>query len=653
MRKLSFFPFLFGLAFFLLPACDDSSGGSKPAVSPELSTVVAMPVRYDTERGAFVTQVTVTVVNVKEQPVAGASVYLDRSSENAIVNETEILTDAEGKAVFEVISHHIEDVEITAFEVKKTNNDAAVRTPLAEPVTIQFRAFLTIEPVSDPIYTAQSGTFALRLHLTDEVGDVAGAELAYQLMDNGLTLSPEEMVTNDSGVAEFTASTSRADTYGLDFQLAGIEEFLSTSVDLLGPAISGSISVGMSYPVFTNPRVGVFGLNIFEETPSIFGELPGSVPVDMNADEPAFQIHLPIVPPYDWLREVRAGIQAGYFPPALYNDDNENGMWDPEEFIIAAHGTPGALVFIYQPNVPDSPYAGWRFFEELGGRSAQTMPWETAAGAQDMLVTAAPVRTPQLSGTLETPQTNVRVAFYVVDGPLFFQRVQNGENPWTLIFDPAHSTSLLDVPVSSNAFAGEAADPMVLLDAGTLTAWSVTTPVANGFEIQLLAILPFSYVDTNGNGSLDSADMPATTLAPPYGVTWQISYIVDIPRIGGFFSTDHLWMHAGWNWIANPKEYEILQVIVNMPGFPTLQVDDTVPAGLSNISFEVLDPATGDVKASGSFESGTMADYLHITECINCQDIQVGDRLRVTNEIPDTTFIDWDQPLVFAPIYGP
>jgi len=223
-----------------------------------------------------------------------------------------------------------------------------------------------------------------------------------------------------------------------------------------------------------------------------------------------------------------------------------------------------------------------------------------------------------------------------------------------LVFDPAHAARLMDVPVTSMAFDGEAADPKVVLSAETLEAWSVSTPVAQGFELVQLPILAFTYVDSNGNGSLnEGADMIATTLEPPFGVTWFITYIIDFPRIGGFFSTDHLWMHPGWNWIAIPKEYEIRQVVVNMPGFPTLQLNENVPAGLSDIRFEVLDPDTGDWRASGTFESGTLADYVNITTCMDCDNIRVGDRLVVTEVISEATAIDWAEPMTFGAIYGP
>ncbi len=650
MRKFLFLLSLPLLSFFALTACDDSSGNSKAAVSPELSTLEVGPVRYDTTRHAFVVQATITVKDVQDKPLSGITVYLSSSSENVAMDEAQKITDVEGKSVFELISHHIEDVEITAFYVKAGKNDAAVPIQLAEPVSVHFGATLTLELSGTPVYTAQQGTFPLRLHLTDEAGDVAGAELVWQAMDNGLEVTPGEMVTNDQGVVELSAVTARADQYRLDFELAGIEEFLSAEVALLGPAIGGTIAIGMSFPEITHPRVGVFGINVIDEPPSIFGEFPGSVAVDMSQEEASFTVHLPIVPPMEWLREANAGVYAGYFPPALYNDTNENGVWDPDEYIIAAHGTPG--VFLYLPADPASPHAGWRFFEELGGRP-QPMPWEDASMAQDMLVTSAPVRVPQVTGAAQTPLTNVRVALYVVDAPLFLQMAEEGGNPWTLIFDPAHAAPMMDVPAMGDVYSGSIDDPLEVLDEAQLAAWSITTPIRAGFELTQLVALPFTYVDADDNGSLSQGDMPATTLDPPYGVEWQLTYVLDLPRIGGFFSTGALWLHAGWNWIASPKEYEISQVVVNMPGFPTLEVDEDVPAGLTGIHFEVLDATTGNVDASGTFASGGSSRYINITDCLDCQNIQVGDTLRVTEVISETTFIDWGQDLNFGTIYGP
>lgn len=632
-----------------LPACDDSSGGPKrPLPDTALSSVVAGPVRYSPEAGAFESEVTVTVLDKDARPIAGAWVGLELTG-FASADATEVLTDAEGVAVVGVTNHHLETVTATARVSHGSPIDPETAVLLESAATLAFTATLAISPDGVPLYYPGQAVFPLRLRLEDGVGPVDAAALSYLPAFNGVTVDPLELTTDDAGAAAFTATAILEGTFDFSFELEGIIEPITTSADLLGPVISGELLEAMSFPAFLNPRVGVFGIQVFGGTPAILGELPGSVAVDMLAEDPAFSLHLPFSPPVEWLTPVDGGLLLGYFPPALYNDTNDNGMWDEDEFLCAVHGAPGALVFVNPGTAQDPPFEGWNFLSALE-ENPQVIPWAEAASAQDMWVVSAPVRVPEVAGPvgLTAGTENARVAFAVVDAPAFMETLNEGGNPWLLLFDPAHSASMLDVAVVDGAFAGATADPLAMLDSATVAAWSLTQELGPGFPLSQLLILPVLYLDADGNGRLSEGDGLAGTLAPPYGAEWHFSYILDLPRVVAFFSTDQLFLHAGWNWWASPTEYRVSQVIVNLPGFPTLQVDDDVPADLTDIDFEVYAAGAGDDDppvATGRFASSGAPDLVNITDCVDCHLITVGDTLRVVEVLPETTFLDWAEPI--------
>jgi len=573
-------------------------------------------------------------------------VNLNLESGQATTDATEVLSNALGQAVFEVVDHHLESMVISATASRVTPLDPETAVTLDATALLEFTAAVSLTPAGDATYEPGSGHFQFRLTLTDPSGVIDGASLTYLPAFNGVTVDPEELTTDISGQAEFGATAILAGEFDFTFELEGIVEPLGTTAELLGPSIGGAVLPAMSFAELLHPRVGVFAVQVFSGTPAILGELEGSVALDTTAEDLEFLLHLPFAPPTEYLFPIDGGVLLGYFPPALYNDTNDNGVWDEDEFICAVHGTPGALVFLAPDTNPEPPTVGWNFLSALE-EDPQLLNWDDVALEQDMLIVSAPVRVPEVSGPVVSAVTeNLRVAFSVVDAPTFMAMANNNENPWVLLYDAAHSAVLLDAAVVDGEFAGTTADPLVILDTATAEAWSLTQELSPGFSITQLLILPFSYLDADTDGRFSEGDPLVGTLAPPYGADWHFSYMVDLPRILAFFSTDRLFMHAGWNWWASPTEYAIEQVIPSLPGFPGLQLDDDVPAALSDVDFEVYAPGAGDddaPKAFGKFASGGAPDLVTITECTDCHLIAVGDVLRVVEVLPDTTFVDWSE----------
>ncbi len=649
--KQLFFGYLILSSLFLISCGKKSSSGKLAEPSAQNSTLEATSARYDVLEEAFFAEVTVTVRDKDEKVLPNVTVSLASNNENAAVSPGEVITDGEGKAVFEVSSHHRGTVEFTAMAGRMEPLDPEKAVTIDEQATVEFDAFVTIELVADPVYAYDRGTYSLQLTLSDPSGIVEGADLSYMPAFNGVTVTPEDMVTDEAGQAEFTAVSMWDGEVEMLFSLAGIVEALQAEILLPGPRISGDVTVGMSSPEILHPRVGVFALQVFGGQPAILGELPGSVAVDMTAETPRFELNLPIAPPTEWLTPINEDMLLGYFPPAMYNDANQNGVWDEDEFIIGFHGTPGALIYARPSGTETLPILGWNFLQALE-ENPQLMPWATAADAQDITVLSAPVRVPDVQGEAITAMANIRVAFMLVDAPAFMEALNGGGNPWLLLYDSAHSAALLDVPLEGPGFGGQAADPQAILDSATLQAWSMVQELGPGMFIRQLLILPVLYQDTDENGSLSDGEPLTGTLKPPFGVEWNFSYMMDLPRLFGFFAEDRLFMHAGWNWWAHPTEYRITQVIVNMPGFPTLEVHKDVRPGLTDIAFEVYASDAGNddpPKAWGQFASGGAPNLLSITACTHCNLIAVGDTLRVVEEISETMFLDWSEIVHMGP----
>ncbi len=621
-----------------------------PAPCGELSVIEAGPVQYSPDKEALISTITVTVLDSDGAALPDIHATLFTDSDNVTLDEEELVTDSEGKVEFVALSRHFEEASFSATASRSSPVDAEQAVELEDTALALFEVGFQIEQVGAPSYTSDHGAFSFKLTLTDEVGPVEGARMAHQPVADEIAVHPGEITTDVSGQAEIDVEATAGGEFELRFKLDGIEPLLSQEVSLLGLTLSGDIIEAMSFAEIQNPRVGVMGVQIFDSEPRILGELEGSIAVDISNENRDFTIELPFYPPSDWLHEVDDDVFLGYFALALYNDAEETGRWDEDDFIIAASGTSGALIFRRSDALGPTGPEGWMFLSGLE-EDPTVIPWQPTASQQDLLITTAPVRELELTALLDDPPNDsTRVGIFVVDAPAFMQAVEEGENPWLLLFDSDFSVSLLDESMESGSVSAPVDDPLKVLDPDTLIDWSMTQPLGPQFDITQLLILPVLYDDLDGQG-LTEGDHILGSLQAPYGAQWHVSYIIDHPRILSFFTSGELGMHAGWNWWGIPKEYDIELVIVNMPGFPTLELDDDVPDGLTEIAFAVYGADTGNddsPKATGRFASGGNANLIEITECTDCDLIEEGDILRVTEVYSETKFVDWTEPLVFG-----
>ncbi len=616
--------------------------------SRELSSIEAGPVYYCTEETALISEVTATIMDSNGEALPDVHVALSTGSDIVMFHEQELLTDSQGKAVFTVVSRHAEEAVISALASNSKPVVMGEAVKLEAKAHLVFDVSLRLEEMEDPRYSPGKGLFSFLLSLTDDVGAVEGAIIEYRTEVSDVVVDPVEIITDTSGQAEVDIAATTSGFFDLEFILQGLETPLVVEAPLLGPPVSGEIIEAMSFPEIHNPRVGVMGVRVSESEPRILGELKDSVAVDLSVENPEFVLHLPFQPPVEWLKEIDGGVLLGHFRLALYNDDNRNGRWDEEEYIIASSGALGNLVFVMPDGSEEHEREGWQFLEDIE-QEAEFLPRKPTASSQTLRITTAPVREPELTGYLDySTNEQMRVRFSAVDAAAVILAVEEGRDFWSLLVDEEHSFPLLDEPVEDGSFSGYATDPVDVLDSDTLQSWSMTQEMGPSFDIEQLLILPVLYEDTEEYEGLEKKEQIAGSLRPPYGAQWHISYILDYPSIFGLFSPDKLWMHAGWNWWGVPVEHGIERVIENLPGFPTLQLDGEVPIDLAGISFDVRAPDAGDnepPKANGRFASGGEPSLVDITACTGCARIAEGDVLRVTQVYSGAVFVDWSEPL--------
>ncbi len=315
-----------------------------------------------------------------------------------------------------------------------------------------------------------------------------------------------------------------------------------------GPVIGGTIDRKMVYPSYMWPRVGIFALQGSDGAPVVLGEFAG-IPVNTALNDTFdYTLTLPQAPPAEFLLPTADGLRMGRFITALYYDANDNGRWDPEEFIGGATRLPATLVYFAPDTIPAPPAAGWSFIAD-SGEEFEVLPWDDLAQHQDVDITVAPVYWPVVRGTVsgDIPGA-LRVGFAIVDGRQLETHGDHDTDPWHLAFDPASSHQVLNMSIINGAFEGTLAYPLDDLDAATLEAWSLTREIAPGVTIRYLPVLSFAYVDADGDRRLSEGDTLAAVPVAPEGERWTFTFVLDMPRTWGLTAPEAPFLHAGYNW---------------------------------------------------------------------------------------------------------
>ena len=146
----------------------------------------------------------------------------------------------------------------------------------------------------------------------------------------------------------------------------------------------------------------------------------------------------------------------------------------------------------------------------------------------------------------------------------------------------------MDTPVESDGtFSATALDPFVAGDATTLESWALTIPVNGLAPIVELGVFPIIYDDVNSNGEFDVEDTIIGSSKLPFGAKGYMNYVLSYDDIFGFYKSDELWMHQGYNREIEPQTYTVQSInIASDPQIITL--DKNIAPGHNDVAFSVF-----------------------------------------------------------------
>lgn len=640
MKKLLFI--LMSLTFVAFAGCDDDNASSVTPVSAEQSSMEVSEVVYSTENEHLYASVTVTASDAQGNPLAGRFVNLISTSELVTVDASNVLTDAQGTAVINLVSHNIIDATITAQISDSIDSEKAVTVDATEVVSF---ALTVSGQALAPEYSHSGAIFDLTFTVNDSQGTVEGA-LIDITSPAGVTTDDATGVTDEFGSFTTRATTALSGYSDYEVSIAGIVDTFPLSILFYGPEIGGDLSVGLSYAHMTHPRVTVMGIIPGENTITLTGTIENSVPVSPMDLDASWFLNLPIIPPEDMMFPVDGG-EAALTLPVIFDDLNENEVFDDgEEYLIAAKLTGGLPVFI-SPDTGESE--GWMLVEELADNPT-FLDWDANHLALDITIYNAPVRNPVFAGTVtDTDYTGKRIAFIAVSSDEL-EAVMETPDFWTVFSNPQYSYSLLDTPVDSEGnYSGEIEDPMSALTAVQLDEWKQEFDIGAGHMVQQLLIFPLYYQDVDNSGSFNAGDLPSGTLQPPPGAETHISYVLNLPDDIIIFAGERLWLHRGYNWWGSPLDYSIT-AMANAGANHNFTLDTDELPDMTSFMFVVRDPSAGDDDppvASGVFSS-LNSTTVQTESCTGCENVTTGMEFIVTQTWSQTTFVDWSEPLNFG-----
>ncbi|MBU1219270.1 Ig-like domain-containing protein [Myxococcota bacterium] len=640
MKKLLFI--LMSLTLLAFAGCDDDNSSSVTPVSAQQSSMEISDVLYSAENEHLFAAVTVTASDAQGNPLPGRYVNIISTSELVTSDASNVLTDAQGTAVINLISHNIIDATITAQISDYVASETAVTVDATEVVS--FSLTVSGEALA-PEYSHSGAIFDVAFSVSDSQGAVEGA-LIDITSPSGVTTEDATGITDESGLFVTKSTTALSGYSDFDISIAGIVDPFPLSILFYGPEIGGDLSVGLSYAHMTHPRVTAMGIIPGENTITLTGTIENSVPVSPMDLDANWQLNLPIIPPEDMMFSVDGG-EAALTLPVIFDDLNENEIFDEgEEYLIAAKLTGGLPVFM-APDTGES--VGWMLMEELADNPV-FLDWDTNHLDLDIVIYNAPVRFPVFAGSVtDTDYTSKRIAFIAVSATEL-ENVMETPDFWTIFSNPQYSYSLLDTPVdSAGNYSGDAEDPMAVLSAAQLDEWKQEFDVGAGHMVQQLLIFPLYYQDVDGSGSFTAGDLPAGSLQPPPGAHEHISYVLNLPDDIIIFSGEQLWLHRGYNLWGSPLDYSIT-AMANAGANHNFTLDTDELPEMASFSFVVRDPSADDEDppvASGVF-STLNSTTVQTESCTGCENVTTGMEFIVTQTWANTTFVDWSEPLNFG-----
>jgi Bacterial Ig-like domain (group 1) len=656
MKKIVFLNLIL-LSFLMFTSCDDDSPGTQiiePSLS--LSTLELSPVKYVVDDEIFSSDAIVVVLDEEGNPLAGRFVSLTGSQGATIrinFSATEVLTNDMGEAVFELTSTHIFDSTISAY----ASNETIViedSTPIDNTALVEFNAGLTVSVLGSTL-DLEKGTFEINAHFTDGYGDISGTLATFYSLDQSDVLSSTELTTNSSGDGTFLIESNITGIHDLSFNLPGIVENLFGEAGFYGPELSGIIDIPMSYGFLDNPTVSLIAIEIGNNTFSILGEANTSEPVNLSYDSTIlnYSIYLPIVPDNSHVFPEVWADKLGIHILTVYNDSNNNGVWDQAtERIIATKLVDGIPLFV-DPlgDATDTEMYGWIILDELTDDST-IMDFATASQNMDFSVASAPVYEPTINGEVLDASvlgaSNVRAAFYVVDGTALIQIIQAHGNPMILTYDSTYSRVLLDTDVQNGLFEGDLPDIATILSAAEMEAWKFTMSIGATATLEELIIMSFYYED-DGDGEFTTDDTPlGMATSPGYGGENRLVYTLHFPIEFNFWHQNLVPnYHYGYNHWATRLRRNVINISNTGGNNYDLTLDEVIAPNQTDIDFEIFAPDDGEIPVAFGVFSTTTAGTIIDVSCPDCNNVNPGDQFYITEVYTEDHYLDWKETILY------
>ncbi|MBU1069347.1 Ig-like domain-containing protein [Myxococcota bacterium] len=641
-----------------LSACDD--GGKKTVTQPSLSlsTITAGEVLYQADPAGLVSEVTVHVVDDGGAALPGVAVALTSLVEGDTFTPASAVTGADGNAVFSVKGFTMGTSTISAHVSAGSTVDTAVDPAIDPTVDIVFDVNVNLTPM-DVQYTWDEGDFTLRLSLQDTSGPIAEADFTLLTNEPNLAFdgSPANFFTTGvSGTLNIHATTSDTRLQTILFQLNGIEGQKEMTFDFYGPRVSGTVYLDQSYPLgFRSARVAAMGLNMTDRVTIDLGApilaQAASESVCPCPSPAGFELNLPIMPHQAMLNtDAFRQVKYNYFPIVVYDDLNDDYIWNEGEPLLAARLNAGILHYAMPDGDNPVGQLGWKLVDVIADEPEE-LDWDFFRESLDAWLRRSPVTEIHLTGAEDSGYDTARVAVYVVNAA-----AMTGYTPsmaWvTSMFDEVRAGTnqvlpIVDVPVSDGTY-----DATVLAPEFTGTQaqdWEITWTTGNGDTVKGYLVIPFVYSDDNGNGVFDAAETVLGTVQSPFGTTEVIFYITEYPNYELFRDPTRLGLHLGYNRIRVPSVLEIQSHTIDA-GAQIFTFNVSLPDQLVDVPFQVV--ADGSLLsappvATGTFSTFSAGNTLSVpsSTCTNCGNTGAGDSFVILAplDLSGRSYLDWTE----------
>jgi len=650
------FLMIFVFTWITLLACDDGDKRTPAQPSFSLSTITVGPVKYQIDPKGLGSEVVVHIVDASGAPLPGVAVHLESDLDHySTVSPDSQLTDAAGDAVFSVVSSWISGANLYA-HVSLDPETVFEAPTLDATALVNFDFEVSATPL-DAAFAWNQGDFTVRLSLEDPSGAISEADINVMTDEADLLFDGSPIntyTTNTSGMVTLHATTPRTGLQEFQVKLDGVEQGKPITIDFYGPRVSGTVYLGQSYPLgFRSARVAAMGLSL---TDPVTIDLGAPIRSQITSESvcpcpsPAgFELNLPITLDPDLLdADAARQVKSGYFPIVVYDDLNDDYLWNEGEPLLGARLSAGVLHFSMPDG--DSPVGslGWKLVDTIA-EAPEELDWDFFRESLDAYVRRSPVTELHLSGSDDSGTPDGRVALYAVNAT-----AMPGYTPseaWftssfeALAANPDQLLLLADVPISSGTY-----DATVLAPAFSGTQaqdWEISWASSHGGTVKGYLIVPFVYADSNQNGAFDSGETVAGTVASETGTTQVIFYVTEYPNYDLFRNSTEPDIHLGYNLIRIGSVLEILARETNA-GSQVFSFGVNLPAPWNNVPFQIVaagSPLSTPPISAGTFSTFSVGNTIDIpsSTCTNCANSSPGDRFIILAPLDLVTriYMDW------------